>query len=90
MNKQAEEAKKRAEEVLKRRLEGRTFSCENKRPTEPKACCEVCGGYVQKSAAHLSRKYQELLMGEMCCIYCLSRALERSVEELKEEYSCEK
>ena len=55
------------------------------KPTPSPVCC-ACGGYVQKPAKYLSEKYRERFDETPYCIYCLSRALERDVDELKAEY----
>lgn len=48
--------------------------------------CSACGGYVQKPAVYLCEKYSDILGEATYCIYCLSRLLNRSVEDLKAEY----
>ena len=56
----------------------------------PKAICAACGSYAQNSAVYLSQKYSDIFMETPYCIYCLSHALNRSVEDLKAEYNREK
>lgn len=52
----------------------------------PAPVCCACGGYVQKPAIYLSEKYSDCFIETPYCIYCLSRTLERDVDDLKAEY----
>lgn len=81
------EAMKR--EILERR-HASILEMDPNRKVVAKPICTTCGGYVQKAAVYLSKKYEDYFMFDMpCCIYCLSRAMDRSVEDLKAEYNAD-